>query len=63
MRLALESLFDQLTPAARVLVAVWASTPFFLIVLVGHGYALSEPSIREGLTPSVVFALQVMVTV
>ena len=63
MRGLTERVFDQLTPAARVLVAIWSSTPFFLIVLVGHGLALAEPSIRSALQPDTMLALQALLLV
>lgn len=63
MRGLTERVFDQLTPAARVQVAIWSSTPFFLIVLVGHGLALAEPSIRSALQPDTMLALQALLLV
>ncbi|MCH8179512.1 MAG: GGDEF domain-containing protein [Proteobacteria bacterium] len=63
MRGLTERVFDQLTPAARVQVAIWTSTPFFLVVLVGHGWALADDAMRGALRPGVLLALQALVAV
>lgn len=58
MRVLLERFIISSTPAWRVLLAIFTSTPFFLIVLVAHGWALTTPAIRAGLNPQVVLMLQ-----
>lgn len=58
MRVLLERFIISSTPAWRVLLAVFSSTPFFLIVLFGHGWALAAPAIRAGLNPDVMLMLQ-----
>jgi diguanylate cyclase (GGDEF)-like protein len=63
MRRLIDRIFDQLTPVSRVQVAVWSSTPFFIIVLVGHGLALGSPEIRAGLQPGPMLALQGLIGV
>ena len=62
MRELLERFIISSTPAWRVLLAVFASTPFFLIMLIGHGAALGVPEIRAGLHPEIMLALQGLLT-
>ncbi|MGC4061949.1 MAG: GGDEF domain-containing protein [Aquabacterium sp.] len=54
----LERFIISSTPAWRVLLAVFAATPFFLITLAGHGWALATPEIRNGVNLGVVIGLQ-----
>jgi diguanylate cyclase (GGDEF)-like protein len=56
----LERFIISSTPAWRVLLAVFASTPFFMVILVGHGLALGTPEIRAGLNPGVIVVLQAL---
>ena len=58
MRGLTERVFDHLTPATRVLVAIGASLPFFFLILLGHGWVLAEPSTRVVVHPEVMLALQ-----
>jgi diguanylate cyclase (GGDEF)-like protein len=60
MRRLLERIFEEFTPNARVLVAVGAATPFLLIYFVGHGLALRDETIRQGLHAGPVLGLQAM---
>lgn len=60
MRWHFERIFDELTPNARVLAAIWSSTPFFLIYLGVHGYALASAEIREGLNVGAMIGLQTL---
>lgn len=54
----LERFIISSTPAWRVLLAVFAATPFFLITLAGHARALATPEIRAGVNDGIVIALQ-----
>lgn len=58
MRELLERFIISSTPAWRVLLAVFASTPFFLIELAAHGVALGTPEMRSALNPTVMWLLQ-----
>lgn len=58
MRGLTERVFDHLTPATRVLVAIGASLPFFILILLGHGWVLTNPSTRAVVQPGVMLALQ-----
>lgn len=58
MRGLMERVFDQLTPATRVLVAIGASTPFFILILLGHGWVIAHPSTRSVVNTDVMLALQ-----
>ena len=58
MRVLIERFIISSTPAWRVLLAVFASVPFFVIVLVGHGAALATPEIRNGLNLGAMWFLQ-----
>lgn len=58
MRGLTERVFDQLTPATRVLVAIGASTPFFVLILLGHGWVIADPSTRSVVNTDVMLALQ-----
>lgn len=60
MRVLIERFIISSTPAWRVLLAVFSSVPFFVIVLIGHGLALATPEIRNGLNPGVMWFLQVV---
>lgn len=60
MRELFERFLISSTPASRVLLAVSASTPFFLIVLVGHGLGLASPTIRGGLNTGPMWLMQVL---
>lgn len=61
MRRQLDQILDQLTPVGRVQVAIWSSTPFFFIVLIGHGLALRTPEVRAGLQADAMLWLQWLV--
>lgn len=61
MRRQLDQILDQLTPVGRVQVAIWSSTPFFVIVLIGHGLALRTPEVRAGLQADAMLWLQWLV--
>lgn len=63
MRRQLDQILDQLTPVGRVQVAIWSSTPFFIIVLVGHGLALRSPEVRAGLHVDAMLWLQALILV
>lgn len=63
MRGLTERVFDQLTPATRVLVAVGSSTPFFVLILLGHGWVIAEPSTRGAVHTEVMLALQGLLVV
>lgn len=58
MRVLLERFIISSTPAWRVLLAVFASTPFFLVFLLAHGWAMVTPAIRAGMNPDVMLMLQ-----
>lgn len=58
MRELLERLIISSTPAWRVLLAVFASTPFFLIELAAHGVALVTPEMRSALNMGVMWLFQ-----
>lgn len=58
MRRQLERILDDFTPNARVLAAIWSSTPFFLIYLTVHAFALATPEIRQGLNVGAMIGLQ-----
>lgn len=59
MRLLLSARFNMgATPARRALLAVWASSPFFLLFLVAHGWALHTPDVRAALDAPVMWWLQ-----
>lgn len=60
MRELFERLLVSATPASRVLLAVWASTPFFVIVLLAHGWALTSDEVRAGLNAGPMWALQAL---
>jgi len=51
------------TPARRALLAVGASTPFFILFLSAHAWALREPDVRAGLQAEVMWMLQAVLTV
>ncbi|TDP82842.1 diguanylate cyclase (GGDEF)-like protein [Aquabacterium commune] len=63
MRGLTERVFDQLTPATRVLVAIASSTPFFVLILLGHGWVIAEPSTRGAVHTEVMLALQGLLVV
>ena len=63
MRGLTERVFDQLTPATRVLVAIGSSTPFFVLILMGHGWVIAEPSTRSAVHVEVMLALQGLLVV
>ena len=63
MRGLTERVFDQLTPATRVLVAIGSSTPFFVLILLGHGWVIAEPSTRGAVHNGVMLALQGLLVV
>lgn len=54
MRVLLERFIISSTPAWRVLLAVFAAIPFFIILVAAFGYALVDPDIRAGIRPEVV---------
>jgi len=58
MRELLERFIISSTPAWRVLLAVFASTPFFLIELAAHGVALGTPEMRSALNPTAMWLFQ-----
>lgn len=58
MRELLERFIISSTPAWRVLLAVFSSTPFFLIELAAHGVALGVPEMRSALNPTAMWLLQ-----
>jgi len=58
MRGLTERVFDQLTPATRVLVAIGSSTPFFVLILLGHGWVIAAPSTRSAVNTEVMLVLQ-----
>lgn len=58
MQLFLERFIVSSTPSWRVLLAVFSSTPFFLVVLVGHGLALNTPGMQEALNPWALWPLE-----
>ncbi len=58
MRGLTERVFDQLTPATRVLVAIGASTPFFVLILIGHGWVIAASRTRGAVNTEVMLALQ-----
>lgn len=60
MRRHLDRIFDEFTPNARVLAAIWSSTPFFLLYLGVHGYAIASTEIRLGLHVGTMIALQAL---
>lgn len=60
MRRHLDRIFDEFTPNARVLAAIWSSTPFFLLYLGVHGYAIASTEIRLGLHVETMIALQAL---
>lgn len=60
MRRHLDRIFDEFTPNARVLAAIGSSTPFFLLYLGVHGYALASADIRQGLHVGTVIGLQAL---
>lgn len=61
MREVIERFIISSTPAWRVLLAVGASVPFFLIILVGHGLAMRSPDISAGVDLGVMRAIQWLV--
>ena len=60
MRRQLDRILDEFTPNARVLAAIWSSTPFFLLYLAVHGYALASAEIRPGLNVGAMIGLQAL---
>lgn len=58
-----ERVFDQLTPAKRVLVAIGASVPFFLLTLLGDGWVLAQHGTGGVVRVDVVEALQGLLVV
>lgn len=60
MRRHLDRIFDEFTPSARVLAAIWSSTPFFLLYVAVHGYALASAEIRPGLHVGAMVGLQAL---
>lgn len=62
MRVLIERFIISSTPAWRVLLAVFAATPFFLIVLLLHGWAMGVPEIRAGLNAGVLYFSQSVLT-
>lgn len=58
MRALIERFIISSTPAWRALLAIFASVPFFVIVLIGHGLALRTPEIRNGLNLGAMWFLQ-----
>lgn len=58
MRALLERFIISSTPAWRVLLAVFSSTPFFLIEFATHGVALMTPEMRSALNPVPLWLLQ-----
>lgn len=62
MRRHLDRIIDDFPPNARVLAAIWSSTPFFFVYLAMHGAALASSEIRQGLNVGAVIALQLLLT-
>lgn len=60
MRRHLDRIFDEFTPNARVLAAIWSSTPFFLLYLGVYGYALASAEVRQGLHVGTLIGLQAL---
>lgn len=60
MRRHLDRIFDEFTPNARVLAAIWSSTPFFLLYLAVHGCALASAEVRPGLNVGAMIGLQAL---
>ncbi len=58
MRELLERFIISSTPAWRVLLAVFASTPFFVIEFAAHGVALATPEMRAALNPGAMWLFQ-----
>lgn len=58
MQVFLERFIISSTPTWRVLLAVFSSTPFLLVVLVGHALALGTPGMREALNSAVLWPLE-----
>lgn len=58
MRRHLARFIDELTPNARLLLAIGVATPFFVIDLIAHGHALASPAIRSGLNVGAMWVLQ-----
>jgi diguanylate cyclase (GGDEF)-like protein len=54
----LERFIISSTPAWRVLLAVFAAGPFFLITLAGHAKAMAIPEVRAGVNDGVVVGMQ-----
>lgn len=62
MRDFFERILVSSTPASRVLLAVWSSTPFFVIVLALHGWALLTPAVSASLHMPSMWGLQALIT-
>jgi diguanylate cyclase (GGDEF)-like protein len=60
VREVIERFIISSTPAWRVMLAVGASVPFFLIILVGHAHALQSPEISRGLNTTLLACMQWM---
>jgi diguanylate cyclase (GGDEF)-like protein len=50
----LERFITHASPAWRVLIALWASTPFYLLVIFMYGLGLWDPDVRKSLDVNVV---------
>ncbi|MES2091372.1 MAG: GGDEF domain-containing protein [Pseudomonadota bacterium] len=55
---AIEKFIDSATPASRCLLAIFASTPYFVLYFLVNLPALVVPEIRAGVRPAVVWAAQ-----
>ena len=63
MRRHLDRIFDEFTPNARVLAAIWSSTPFFVLYLGVHSYAIASTEVRQGLHLGAMLVLQAVLVV
>lgn len=63
MRLMLEQLLIRLTPACRVLLAVFAITPFLVFTMFCNWLALRVPEVRVGVNPGPLMVLQALIAV
>lgn len=61
MRLMLEQFLIRLTPASRVLLAVFAVTPFLVFTMFCNWLALHNPEIRPGVNEGPVLVLQAFI--
>ncbi len=60
MREFFDRIFVSGTSSHRVLFAVWSSTPFFIMILLGHGWALTRDDIRASLHLPSMWAIQAL---